>query len=98
MTNSLLLPEVQNVLERLHSLADDRDEAIVQQVRHDEAAWNAATSEQKAALMAEALLPVSKDAGRFLYAVARSISANRTCHLMAKAAAAVLEAVAEPTH
>ena len=75
--NSLLLPEVQNVLERLHDLADARDEAIVQQVRGNEAVWNAATSEQKAAMMQDALLPVSKDAGRFLYAVARSISAKR---------------------
>ena len=75
--NSLLLPEVQNVLERLHVLADARDETIIQQVRGNEAAWNAATSEQKAALMQDALLPVSKDAGRFLYAVARSISAKR---------------------
>ena len=77
MMNSLLLPEVQNVLQRLHGLADARDEATVQQARGDEAAWNAATSEEKAALMQDALLPVSKDAGRFLYAVARSISAKR---------------------
>ncbi len=77
MTNSLLLPEVQNVLERLHDLADARDEAIVQQVRANEAVWNSATSEQKAALMQDALLPVDRDAGRFLYAVARSISAKR---------------------
>ena len=77
MTNSLLLPEVQTVLERLHTLADSRDEAVVQKVRGDEAAWNAATSEQKAALLSDALLPVSGDAGRFLYAVARSIAARR---------------------
>ncbi len=75
--NSLILPEVQNVLERLHALADTRDESIVQQVRGNEAVWNAATSEQKAALLQEALLPVDRDAGRFLYAVARSISAKR---------------------
>ncbi|MGA2064541.1 MAG: class I SAM-dependent methyltransferase [Thermoguttaceae bacterium] len=77
MTNSLLLPSVQNVLERLHALADARDEALVRQVRGDDAAWNAATSEQKAAMLQDALLPVSRDAGRFLYAVARSISAKR---------------------
>ena len=77
MMNSLLLPEVQNLLERLHALADARDDAIVQQVRGNEAVWNAATSEQKAALMSDALLPVSKEAGRFLYAVARSIVAKR---------------------
>jgi hypothetical protein len=63
MTNSLLLPEVQNVLERLHDLADARDEAIVQQIRGNETVWNSATSEQKAALMQDALLPVDRDAG-----------------------------------
>ena len=68
---------MQNVLERLHTLADARDETIIQQVRGNEAVWNAATSEQKAAMMQDALLPVSRDAGRFLYAVARSISAKR---------------------
>src|SRR5208337_3284336 len=73
----LLLPEVQDVLERLHSLADARDEALIQQVRGNEAVWNAATSAQKATMMRDVLLPVSKDAGRFLYAVARSISAKR---------------------
>jgi predicted O-methyltransferase YrrM len=74
--NSLLLPKVQNVLERLHTLADSRDDSIVQRVRGNEAVWNSATSEQKAALMSDALLPVSKEAGRFLYAVARSIAAK----------------------
>ena len=77
MTSStLLLPEVQTVLERLHALADSRDDTIIQRVRADEAAWNAATSEQKAAMMSDALLPVSREAGQFIYAVARSISAQ----------------------
>jgi predicted O-methyltransferase YrrM len=75
MTNSLLLPEVQNVLERLHALADARDDAILQQARGNAALWDAATPEQKAAMMRDALLSVSQDAGRFLYA--RSISAKR---------------------
>jgi predicted O-methyltransferase YrrM len=75
--NSLLLPEVQVVLERLHTLADTRDDAVVKQVRGDEAAWDAASSQQKAAMLQDVLLPVSRDAGRFLYAVARSISAKR---------------------
>ena len=39
--NSLLLPEVQNVLERLHDLADARDETMIQQVRGNAAVWNA---------------------------------------------------------
>ena len=33
---ALLLPEVQTVLERLHTLADARDDVIVQEVRGDE--------------------------------------------------------------
>jgi predicted O-methyltransferase YrrM len=77
MTNSLLLPNVQAVLERLHTLADSRDDTIIQQVRGDEAAWNTATSEQKATMLRDALLPVSREAGKFIYAVARSISAKR---------------------
>jgi predicted O-methyltransferase YrrM len=77
MTNSLLLPAVKNVLERLHSLADARDETIIRQVRGNEAVWNASSSAEKAAMLQDALLPVSKDAGRFLYAVARSIAAKR---------------------
>jgi predicted O-methyltransferase YrrM len=75
--NSLLLPEVQDVLDRLHDLADVRDETVIQRVRGNETVWNAATSAQKAAMLRDALLPVSKDAGRFLYAVARSIAAKR---------------------
>jgi len=75
--NSLLLPEVQNVVERLHALAEARDETIIQEIRGNEAVWNASSSEEKAAMMRDALLPVSTDAGRFLYAVARSISAKR---------------------
>ena len=75
--NSLLPPRSPNRPRTPSLLAEARDEAIVQQVRGNEAAWNNSTSEQKAALMAEALLPVSRDAGRFLYAVARSISAKR---------------------
>ncbi len=54
-----------------------RDETIIQQVRGNEAVWNASSSEQKAAMMQDAPLPVDRDAGRFLYAVARSISAKR---------------------
>jgi predicted O-methyltransferase YrrM len=74
--STLWLPEIQAVLERLHSLADDGDEALGERVRNDPA-WRTADSQQKAAMLREALLPVSRDAGRFLYAVARSISAKR---------------------
>ena len=80
MTNpvrpSLWLPQVQAVLERLHTLADDGDEALGERVRSDPA-WRTASSQQKAVLLRDALLPVSRDAGRFLYSMARSISAKR---------------------
>ena len=74
--STLWLPEVQAVLERLHVLADDGDEAHGQRVRSNPA-WGTASSEQKAVMLQDALLPVSRDAGRFLYALARSISAKR---------------------
>ena len=80
MTNparsTLWLPQVQDVLERLHILADHGDEALGAQVSSNPA-WKTASSEQKAVMLREALLPVSRDAGRLLYALARSISAKR---------------------
>ncbi|MDF5721430.1 MAG: class I SAM-dependent methyltransferase [Rhizonema sp. PD37] len=77
-TNSiLLLPEVQSVLERLHTLADTGDEVIIQQFLASGADWNSTSSEQKATVFQSALLPISRDVGRFLYGVARSISAQR---------------------
>jgi predicted O-methyltransferase YrrM len=72
----ILRPEVQRVLERLHTLADTQDEAIVEQVRNS-AAWKSATSEQRARMLRDVLLPISRDVGRFLYGIARSISAKR---------------------
>jgi len=74
--SALLRPEVQQVLERLHTLADTQDDAIVQQVRNS-AAWKSATSEQRATMLRDVLLPISREVGRFLYGIARSISANR---------------------
>jgi predicted O-methyltransferase YrrM len=74
--STLWLPEVESVLERLHTLADSGDEALGERVRNDPA-WKTADSEQKATMLQDALLPVSRDAGRFLYAVTCSISANR---------------------
>ena len=74
--STLWLPHVQTVLDRLHDLADERDETIGQRVRSDPA-WMTASSQQKATMLQEALLPVSRDAGRFLYVTARSISAKR---------------------
>ena len=74
--STLLLPQVRNVLERLHTLADDGDETLGERVRNDPA-WKTASSQQKAVMLQDALLPVSRDAGRFLYSMARSISAKR---------------------
>lgn len=80
MTNpvhsTLWLPQVQEVLDRLHTLAEDGDEALGERVRSDPA-WKTASSEQKATMLQDALLPASRDAGRFLYALTRSIPARR---------------------
>ena len=77
-TNStLLLPNVQSVLERLHKLADTGDQVIIQQFLASGADWKSTSSEQKATVFQEALLPISRDVGRFFYGVARSISAQR---------------------
>jgi predicted O-methyltransferase YrrM len=82
MTNSsafdsaLQRPAVQGVLERLHALADAQDEAVIQQVRNAPA-WKTASSEQRATMLRDVLLPISRDVGRFLYGIARSISAKR---------------------
>lgn len=75
--STLLLPDVQAILERLHTLADNHDEAIIQQFLDSGSDWQSTSSQQKAATFREALLPISRDAGRFLYGVARSVSAKR---------------------
>jgi predicted O-methyltransferase YrrM len=74
--STLWLPEVENTLERLHRLADEGDQELRAKA-HNDPAWTTANSKQKAAMLQNALLPVSRDAGRFLYAVTRSISAKR---------------------
>lgn len=74
-TPTLLLPEVQAVLNRLHALADAHDGAIIQQVCGPGSTWESATSEQKGTLLRDAFLPILKSGGQFLYAVARSIAA-----------------------
>jgi predicted O-methyltransferase YrrM len=73
---ALLLPQVQAVLKRLHTLADSNDDVIIQQVLNTGYDWKSASPEQKSAMFREALLPISRDVGRFLYGVARSISAK----------------------
>lgn len=73
----MLLPEVQTVLNRLHTMAESRDDAIIQQVRGPGSTWESATSEQRAVLLRDALLPIPRNGGQFIYAVARSIAAKR---------------------
>ncbi len=75
-SSTLWRPEVQKILERLHTQADTDDEAIGERVRNDPA-WKTASSETKATLLRDAMLPVCRDAGRFLYTAARSMKAAR---------------------
>ncbi len=74
--SALRFPRVQSVLNRLHALADSRDETIGQRARNDPA-WARAGSQEKATLLRDALLPVSNDAGTFMYALARAMAARR---------------------
>jgi predicted O-methyltransferase YrrM len=73
---ALLHPDVQKVLERLHTLADTHDDSIGQRVR-SAPAWPSATAAERVTLLKDVFMPVSRDAGRFLYAVSRSINARR---------------------
>jgi predicted O-methyltransferase YrrM len=73
---TLLQPQVQTVLDRLHKLADANDDEIGQRVRNSSAS-KLATAQERAALLKDALLPVSKDAGTFLYGLVRSTAAKR---------------------
>ena len=74
---ALFRPEVQDVLNRLHTLADTRDETIMQQVRENNPEWRDAGPEEKAMMYRSILVPVSRDTGRFLYSVARYICARQ---------------------
>jgi hypothetical protein len=61
--NTLLSPEVQAVLNRLHALAEACDDAIIQQVRGPGSTGDSATSEQRATLLRDALLPIPRNGG-----------------------------------
>jgi predicted O-methyltransferase YrrM len=74
--STLLLPEVQQVLERLHSQANRKDNRIIQQILDRGYDWKSASAEENAIEFREALLPISPDVGKFLYGLARSISAK----------------------
>jgi predicted O-methyltransferase YrrM len=73
---ALLQPQIQTVLDRLHKLADANDDEIGQRVRNSPAS-KLATAQERASLLKEVLMPVSRDAGRFLYGLVRSTAAKR---------------------
>ncbi len=76
MSKTLLSPKVQDVLERLHTQADANDDEIIQRVFSSPAS-ESATAQQKAVLLKDALLPVSRDVGIFFYELVRSTAAKR---------------------
>jgi len=79
-TCSLRDARVQAVLERLHALAETQSLATTRVVF--QLLWNRIrgyvnSSHEEALLLKDLLLPLSADAGRFAYLVAKSISARR---------------------
>ncbi len=74
---TLLLPAVKEVLNRLHTLAETGDDRIIQEVQENNPDWRNAGPEEQARMFRSILIPVSRENGRFLYSVARSISAKR---------------------
>jgi predicted O-methyltransferase YrrM len=76
-TSTLLLPQVQSVLQRLHKQAESNDKAIVQEVLSSGYDWKSASAQANATTFGEALLPIAPDVGYFLYNIARSINAKR---------------------
>jgi predicted O-methyltransferase YrrM len=73
---TLLSPEVRQVLERLHDRADKNDDEIIQKILDRGYDWKSASAEENAIEFREALLPISPEVGKFLYGIARSISAQ----------------------
>lgn len=71
MANSLLDPRVLSVLERLHAAAERDDPPLLDRAR-------AAEPAERAALLEQAFIPVSADAGRFLYALVRGTAPGMT--------------------
>jgi predicted O-methyltransferase YrrM len=75
--SALFLPTVQATLNRLHKLANSKDDAILQAVAASGYDWKSANTEQNSTTFQDALLPISREAGNFLYGIARSIGAKR---------------------
>jgi len=74
---SLVAPKIGSLLERLHSHADSNDDRIMAQIRDSGVDRSSMNAQEQAVLLRDASLPVSKEVGRFLYAVVRSIAAKR---------------------
>ena len=75
-TSMVWQPRVRSVLDRLHTLADAHDDDLAERI-HGDPVWRSGTSEQRATMAQDVLLAVSRDAGRLLYAITRSVAAKR---------------------
>jgi predicted O-methyltransferase YrrM len=71
MSCSLADPRVGRVLDGMHAEADRNDPPLLAEARGKEGA-------ERTALMDQAFIPVSPDAGRFLYAIARGCAPGTT--------------------
>jgi predicted O-methyltransferase YrrM len=67
MPSTLFDPRVQRVLDEMHASADRNDPPLLDKARGKKGA-------ERAALLDDAFIPVSADAGRLLYVLARSAS------------------------
>src|SRR5882672_2577846 len=77
---SLRDPSVQSVLERLHALAEKQSlgtTRVVFQLLWNRMRGYVNSSHEEAMLLKDLFLPLSADAGRFAYLVAKSMSARR---------------------
>ncbi len=69
MTSSLNDPRVRSVLEEMHSAADRNDPPLLEKARGKRGA-------ERTVLLDDAFIPVSEDAGRLLYVLARGSQAG----------------------
>ena len=71
MSSTLQAPRVRRVLERMHSAADENDPPLLAKAKGKSGA-------DRAALLVDAFIPVSPDAGRLLYTLVRSAAPGTT--------------------
>ena len=67
MTTSLYDPKVQHVLDEMHSMSESNDPPLLARAKGK-------VGSERAVLMEEAFIPVSRESGRFLYSLVRSNS------------------------